>query len=86
MSENLLRLVIADDEPHVRAYLRSLAGNIPAEIVGEASNGNEAAKIFAELKPDLLLLDLNMPVKSGEEALSDIISAHPEANVIMLCS
>ena len=79
-----LRMVVADDEPHMRVYLRSLAKSISAKIVGEASNGEEAVRLFRENRPDVLLLDLNMPVKSGEEAMGEILAEFPDAKIIVL--
>lgn len=54
------------------------------DIVGQAKDGNECIKLFNELKPDLLLLDITMPNKDGRECLNDIIAKTPKANVIMV--
>ncbi len=56
------------------------------EVVGQACNGNEAVGMFRDKKPDLLLMDINMPLKTGEEALKEIRAEFPEARVIMLTS
>lgn len=80
------KVVLADDEPHVRVLLKTLLASMKCEVVGEASNGEEAVKLFKKERPDLVLLDINMPVKSGIEALKDILHEFPDAFVIMLTS
>ncbi len=63
---NKLRIVIADDERPARLFLKSILQDFEdAEIVGEAENGAEAIEIIKETKPDLALLDLQMPIASG---------------------
>jgi|ETNmetMinimDraft_26_1059896.scaffolds.fasta_scaffold203292_2 two-component system chemotaxis response regulator CheY len=84
MNETTLRVVLADDEPHVRAYLRSVIKNVPAEVVGEASNGQEAIDVYSRNRPDLLLIDLNMPIVSGQEAIAKIVASSPAAKIIVL--
>ncbi|MFO8112134.1 MAG: response regulator transcription factor [Desulfosalsimonadaceae bacterium] len=80
------RVMIADDEAHVRRYIGAIMKDMNSEIAGEAKDGREAVEMFARLKPNLLLLDINMPVKSGKTALQEIISRFPRAFVIMLTS
>ncbi len=55
-------------------------------VAEQAVNGNEAVSMFREAKPDLLLMDINMPLKTGEEALEEIRAEFPGARVIMLTS
>jgi len=80
------RVVIADDETHIRSLIRIMMKSMNTEVVGEAKNGKEVVELFKKEKPDLLLLDVNMPGKSGTEALREIITDFPEAFVIMLTS
>jgi two-component system chemotaxis response regulator CheY len=80
------RVVLADDESHVRVYLRFLLAGMGLDVVGEATNGLEAINLFRDKKPDLILLDLNMPIKTGEEALQAIKTEFPDARVVMLSS
>ncbi|WP_027357959.1 response regulator transcription factor [Desulforegula conservatrix] len=80
------RVVVADDENHIRMFIKSVLKTIGAEIVGEAKNGNEAIDIFRKTRPDLLLMDINMPEKTGDEALIDIMKEFPDACVIMMTS
>ena len=66
MDDTPLRIVIVDDEPLARAAVREYAAADPAiEIVADCGNGFEAVKAVAELKPDLVLLDVQMPKLDG---------------------
>ena len=80
------RVMIADDEAHVRRYIGLLMEQMNSEIAGEATDGREAVELFARVKPSLLLLDINMPVMSGKSALKEIMGRYPKAFVIMLTS
>ena len=70
---NKLRIIIADDERPARFFLKALVEEFEdAEIVGEAENGAEAVEIIKNLKPDLALLDLQMPEMSGLEVVKSL--------------
>jgi two-component system LytT family response regulator len=70
MSEHPLRIVIVDDEPLARSVVREYASADPAlEVVADCANGFEAVKAVSELKPDLVLLDVQMPKLDGFEVL-----------------
>ena len=65
-----MRVLIVDDESLARAFLKEQLTHVPnMEIIGEAANGFEAVKLAEELRPDLLLLDVQMPKLSGFEVL-----------------
>ncbi len=81
-----IRVMVVDDEDHVRKLITTVIKSMNCEIVGEAGNGKEAVSLFSTLKPNMLLLDINMPVKSGKEALADIKKKYPNAFIIMLTS
>ena len=86
MSTERLRVLVADDESFMRLYVASVLSKMNCEVVGQACNGAEAVSLYREKKPDLLLMDINMPLKTGEEALKDIRAEFAEARVIMLTS
>jgi two-component system, chemotaxis family, chemotaxis protein CheY len=56
------------------------------EVVGEATTGVEAIELFKQLRPHLLLLDINMPSKTGDEVLKEIMAEYPKAFVIIVTS
>lgn len=78
--------MVVDDEDHVRKLITTVIKTMNCDIVGEAGNGKDAVAQFFRLKPHMLLLDINMPLKSGKEALADIKKKYPNAFVIMLTS
>lgn len=86
MPDSTKTVVIADDEAHVRLYLKALVKTLDLTVVGEARNGVEAAALVREKRPSLVLLDVNMPVRTGAEALEDILGEWAEARVVMLSS
>ncbi|MCP3942726.1 MAG: response regulator [Desulfobacteraceae bacterium] len=81
-----LKILIADDEAHIRFMLRTLMLSMNAEVVGEAKDGKEAIELFKKQSPHIMLLDINMPFKSGEEVLKEIIDEFPDAFIIMMSS
>ena len=85
MTGSLSVLVVDDQAPFrfaVRAVLRRLEG---FELAGEASSGAEAITLVDELRPALVLMDINMPEMNGIEATRRIVAAHPDV-VVFLCS
>ena len=85
MTENALRLLLVDDHPLVREGLRALLTALPdMTIVGEASDGEEAAKMALELQPDIILMDLHMPKLNGIEATRRIVQASPHIGILVL--
>lgn len=86
MARALPKVLIADDEAHIRMLLKALVSSLKCEIIGEAANGNEAVELVKLHKPNIVLMDVNMPFKTGDEALKDIIKISPSTIVIMLTS
>jgi len=82
-----IRVFVADDHAVVREGLRALISTEPGiEVVGEAADGREAVAGVRLLQPDVILLDLVMPHKSGIEAISEITRENPGARIIVLTS
>ncbi|HTL27045.1 MAG TPA: response regulator, partial [Burkholderiales bacterium] len=64
-----VRVLLADDESHVRLFVKTVVSSMGCQVVGEATNGKEALELFDQTSPDLVLLDINMPVMDGIAAL-----------------
>jgi DNA-binding NarL/FixJ family response regulator len=79
-----LRVLIADDHSIVRAGFRALLERNGFEVVGEAVNGQEAVRLAGELRPDIALLDVSMPLLNGLEAGREIQRAHKDTHVVLL--
>lgn len=80
-----VRLLIADDHDLFREGLRQLLETVPSvEVVGEASDGQEAIQLVAELQPDVVLMDINMPRVDGIRATEYIVRHYPDTNVVVL--
>ncbi len=76
--------LVADDEAHIRSYVRIILSNLGVEQIHEAATGDEAITRFQEVRPDVVLLDINMPGLSGLEVLPKILEIDPHAVVLML--
>ena len=80
-----IRILIADDHLIVRTGLTALLGTEKdLEVVGQAKNGIEAVSEAARLKPDIVIMDLQMPKKDGVTATAEIAANTPSARVILL--
>lgn len=80
------RVLVVDDSATMRKIVGQQLKSEAYEIVGEAANGADALELYKEKVPDVVTLDINMPVMSGIEALQKILEWDKEANVIMLTS
>jgi DNA-binding NarL/FixJ family response regulator len=79
-----LRLVIADDQGIVRGGLRMILENAGMSVVGEAADGREAVELVGRLKPDVVLMDIRMPVLDGIEATRRLIREQPAVKILVL--
>ncbi len=80
-----LRILVVDDHPIVRSGITSVLATQPDfEVVGEAANGAEAVQAAARLSPDLVLMDLRMPVQDGVGATAEILAARRATRVVVL--
>jgi two-component system chemotaxis response regulator CheY len=80
------KVLIADDEPHILKLISTVMSSMNNDVVAQAKNGDEAVKMFKETNPDITLLDINMPIKDGMEALKEIMTDSPDTFVIMMTS
>ncbi len=78
------KIMVVDDAAFMRITLKNMLERNGFEVVGEAANGAEAVKRFAELSPDIVTMDITMPQMDGVEALREIKKISPEAKVIMI--
>ncbi|MBL9199060.1 MAG: response regulator [Opitutaceae bacterium] len=76
--------LIVDDEPHVRAYVRTLLQELGLTTFWEAAHGDEVMPLVAANAPGIVLLDVNLPGKNGLQVLEQILAAHPEVPVVMV--
>ncbi len=79
------KILIADDAAFMRMMLKDILSQGGYEIVGEAANGSEAVELYQQTKPDLVTMDITMPVMDGITALKGIMAADPQAKIVM-CS
>ncbi len=79
-------VLIVDDEPHIRRYIGLILQKMGSPTLIEAGNGQEAIALFAQHRPDMVLMDVNMPIMDGLEALEQINAQDPDALVVMLTS
>lgn len=80
------KILLADDEAHIRKFVSLLLRKVGSPTLVEARDGQEAIEAYARENPDLVLLDVSMPVLDGLQVLKRIRQADPDAVVIMLTS
>lgn len=80
-----IKILIVDDAVFMRNMIKDIFSTDEFEIVGEAANGVEAVEKYKELQPDVVSMDIVMPLKSGIEAVKDIMAIDKSAKIIM-CS
>ena len=85
--EEIIKILIADDHAMVRAGIKAFfICKEGFEIVGEAENGEQAVSLAAQLNPDVILMDMVMPVKNGLEAIQEIRVHNPSAKILVITS
>ena len=84
----MIQVLIVDDHTMVRKGLLALlsSGQYDIEVIGEAGDGINAVEKVFELDPDVILMDLQLPLKNGLEAIQEIIKEKPEARILVLSS
>jgi DNA-binding NarL/FixJ family response regulator len=80
-----LRIVLADDHAIVREGLRALIDRqSDMEVIGEAADGREAIEVIERLRPDVVVMDLSMPVMNGTRAAKELMWRHPDLKILAL--
>ena len=80
------KILLVDDEAHIRKFVSLLMRSIGSPVVVEAANGEEALAVYASARPDLVLLDVNMPRLDGLQTLKALRAQDPDCVVVMLTS
>jgi two-component system chemotaxis response regulator CheY len=77
-------VLIVDDAIFMRSSLKQILKNTDYEVVGEAENGEKAIEQYRKLSPDIVTMDITMPIMNGVEAVKGIMSIDKEASIIMI--
>lgn len=80
----MARILIVDDAAFMRVSIKNMLSKDGHEIVGEAANGQIGVELYRELSPDVVTMDITMPVMSGLDALKEIMAEDPGAKVVMV--
>ena len=84
MSKVLIKILVVDDHGMMREGLKMILSNLDGiHVIGEASTGEEALKLTRKLKPNVVLMDLQMPGMGGVEAASRLMRANPDAKILV---
>ncbi|MGG3738977.1 response regulator [Aeribacillus pallidus] len=81
----MARVLVVDDAKFMRMTLTNMLKKGNHEVVGEAENGQEAIERYRELQPDVVTMDITMPIMTGIEAVKHILEEFPQAKII-ICS
>jgi two-component system, chemotaxis family, chemotaxis protein CheY len=81
---NMKRLLVVDDALFMRKLICGVAAEAGWQVVGEATNGEQAVALYEQLKPDLVTMDLVMPIMGGLEALRKIRELDPQAQIVVV--
>ncbi len=77
-------VLIVDDAEFMRVMLREIVEDMDLTVTGEAGDGRQAIELYSQLQPDLVLMDITMPVMDGNLALKAILASDPAASVVMI--
>ncbi|MCX7171702.1 MAG: response regulator [Proteobacteria bacterium] len=81
-----VRVLIADDEEHIRSLIDLIISSLGAEVVAQAADGERALSLYKQHRPDMVILDINMPKLDGIAVLKQIMAIDPRTLVVMLTS
>ena len=80
----VIRILLADDHPVVREGLASILKAKDIKVIGEASDGEEACRLYDQLSPDILILDLRMPKNDGVQVVTELMRRTPKPRIIVM--
>jgi len=80
----MTRILIVDDTFFIRETIKRMIDGEDFTVVGEADNGEDAVNLYREHQPDIVTMDITMPLKNGLEATKEICDAFPEAKILMI--
>ncbi|MDE6713289.1 MAG: response regulator [Lachnospiraceae bacterium] len=80
----MIKILIVDDSKTSRKMLRGILEDAGMEVIGEAADGQEALKLYTSLKPDIVTLDITMPVMDGIKALKELMALDRTARIVMV--
>ncbi len=86
MSQNKIKILVCDDSILARKSMSAILGSFGYEDIIEVSNGEDAVNKYKEEKPDIVFLDIVMPVKDGITATKEIMEFNPDAKIIVISS
>ena len=81
----MARIMVADDASFMRQMIREIVEGEGYEVVGEAADGDEAVETYKQVQPELVMMDIVMPRRSGIDSVKAILKLDPKARVVM-CS
>jgi CheY-like chemotaxis protein len=84
LDQTRIRVLVADDEPHIRHLIASIIAHLGGIVVAEAADGEQALALLESTRPDMAVLDINMPRISGDEVLRRMLARRPEAVGVMM--
>lgn len=86
MNKRKVTVLIAEDEAHIRGLINLVVISLGAQVVAEAEDGEQAVNLYQKYRPDMVILDINMPKLDGIAVLKRIMTINPRTLVVMLTS
>jgi YesN/AraC family two-component response regulator len=79
-----IRVLVADDEGHIRNVIGRIVEALGGEVVAQAGDGEQAVRLFELTRPDVVILDINMPSLTGDQALARMLAIEPATIAVMM--
>ena len=86
MDTSALKVLVVDDSPIINRKICMMMDQIGYRVVGTAENGEEAIAVYKQCRPDVVTMDIAMPVMNGIEATRQIVKMYPQATIVMVTS